>query len=624
MDNTSDNTFGQQPNMFGEQLVSKGIITQDQLDEAIHRKQTSMQGKKIGEILVRIGHITKHHISENLAEQLNIPIIKISEREIPEVTRGLVDVRIAQLYRIIPIEEEYGVLKIATSDPTNINMLDNVQRLLDRGVEPVLATEEEISGALDKYYGLASATVETMLSTVSSASTMSTLSTMSNMSSLDSSAGSLGSLSSTDISMSSMSMDSLDVDDAQLPGQDNDDDGDSPIVKYVQQMIMEAFRLRASDIHVEPGKYDLKVRYRIDGVLQLMPTPPKRAQNAIISRLKIMAGMDIAEKRKPQDGRIKIQLGNKAIDLRVSALPAYYGTSMVMRILDKDSLNLGLGQLGFSPENQHTWEGLLGHTNGVILVTGPTGSGKTTTLYASLHNLNKPDTKIITVEDPVEYQLNGINQCQIHHEIGWDFSRALRSIVRQDPDIVMVGEIRDAETAEIAIKAALTGHLVFSTLHTNDAPSSIIRLVDIGIKPFMVSSGVRAINAQRLVRTICTTCKEPYTPHALELRRLGFDVDLENTEFMHGAGCDNCHGSGYTGRMGIHELLTMTDAMRAMILAQESTVVLRREARHDGMITLRQDAYQKALNGITTIEEVNRRTKPDEPLKARDKSLQTA
>lgn len=623
MDTTTGTTYGQQPSMFGDHLVSKGVITQEQLDEAIHRQQTSMQGKKLGEILVRIGHITKHHISESLAEQLDIPIIKISEREIPEVTRGLVDVRIAQLYRVIPIEEEDGALKVAISDPTNINNLDNLSRLLDRRVEPVLATEEEISAALEKYYGLASATVETMLSTVSSASTMSTLSTMSNMSSLDSSAGSLGSLSS-DMSGSSMSMDSLDVDDAQLPGQDNDDDGDSPIVQYVQQMIMEAFRLRASDIHVEPGKYDIKVRYRIDGVLQVMPTPPKRAQSAIISRLKIMAGMDIAEKRKPQDGRIKIQLGGKTIDLRVSALPAYYGASMVMRILDKDSLNLGLGQLGFSPENQHTWEGLLGHTNGVILVTGPTGSGKTTTLYASLHNLNKPDTKIITVEDPVEYQLNGINQCQIHHEIGWDFSRALRSIVRQDPDIVMVGEIRDAETAEIAIKAALTGHLVFSTLHTNDAPSSIIRLIDIGIKPFMVSSGVRAILAQRLVRTICTTCKEPYTPDALEVRRLGFPVDLENTEFVHGAGCDNCRGNGYTGRMGIHELLVMTDAMRAMILANESTVALRREARHDGMITLRTDAYKKALSGISTIEEVNRRTKPDEPLKARDKDQQTA
>jgi type IV pilus assembly protein PilB len=608
--------------MFGESLVAKGVISQDQLEEGVHRQQTSMQGKKLGEVLVRLGFISKSHISEGLAEQLGIPIVKLSEREISEAIRGLVDVRIAQLYRVIPIEEEYGNIKVATSDPTNINTLDNLSRLLDCGVDPVLATEEEISAALNKYYGLASDTVETMLSTVSSASTMSTLSTMSNMSSLDSSAGSLGSLSSTDMSMSSMSMDSLDVDDAALPGKGADDDGDDgPIIQYVQQMIMEAFRLRASDIHVEPGKYDIKVRYRIDGVLQLMPTPPKRAQAAITSRLKIMAGMDIAEKRAPQDGRIKIQLGGKAIDLRVSALPAYYGASIVMRILDKDSLNLGLGQLGFSPENQHTWEHLLGFNTGVILVTGPTGSGKTTTLYASLHNLNKVDTKLITVEDPVEYQLTGINQVQIHHEIGWNFSRALRAIFRQDPDIVMVGEIRDKETAEIAIKAALTGHLVFSTLHTNDAPSSIVRLVDIGIKPFMVSSGVRAILAQRLVRSICTTCKEPYTPDPLEVRRLGIPIDLDKVELVHGAGCDNCNGSGYTGRMGIHELLTMTDELRAMILAGESSIVMREEARHGGMITLRDDAYGKALNGITTIEECNRRTKMDEPLKPREASV---
>jgi len=611
--------------MFGESLVANGVITQDQLEEAIHRQQTSLQGKKLGEVLVRIGYISKTHISEGLAEQLGIPIVKLSEREIPETVRGLVDVRIAQLYRVIPVEEENGVLKVATSDPTNINTLDNLIRLLGCQVEPVLSTEEEISGALDKYYGLASATIETMLSTVSSASTMSTLSTMSNMSSLDSSAGSLGSLSSTDMSMSSMSMDSLDVDDAALPGQGaGDDSDDGPIVQYVQQMIMEAFRLRASDIHVEPGKYDVKVRYRIDGVLQLMPTPPKRAQNAIISRLKIMSGMDIAEKRKPQDGRIKIQIGGRSIDLRVSALPAYFGASMVMRILDKDTLNLGLGQLGFSPENQHSWEGLLSHNTGVILVTGPTGSGKTTTLYASLYNLNKPDTKLITVEDPVEYQLTGINQVQIHHEIGWNFSRALRAIFRQDPDIVMVGEIRDLETAEIAIKAALTGHLVFSTLHTNDAPSSITRLIDIGIKPFMVASGVRAILAQRLVRSICTTCKEPYIPDDVEVRRLGFPIDLDKTELVHGAGCDNCHGTGYTGRMGIHELLTMTDTLRAMIMQGESSVAVRKEARHGGMITLREDAYGKVLNGITTIEECNRRTKLDEPLKPRDEVPVTA
>ena len=600
--------------MFGQQLVARGIITEDQLEEAIHRQQTSMTGKKLGEILVRLGYISKTHISEGLADQLGIPIIKLSDREIPERIRNLVDVRIAQVYRIIPVEEDGSILRVATSDPTNINALDNLMRLLDRQIEPVLAPPEEISEALSKYYGLAETTVETMLSTVSSASTMSTLSTMSNLSSLDSSVGSLGSMSSSDMTLSSMSMDSIDVDDAVVAADDDDDD--SPVVRYVHQMIMEAFRLRASDIHIEPGKFDVKVRYRIDGVLQLMPPPPKRAQAAILSRLKIMSGMDIAEKRIPQDGRIKIQIVGKGVDLRVSSLPAYYGASIVMRILDKESLKLGLGQLGFSPDDQKTWEYLLDNSTGVILVTGPTGSGKTTTLYASLHNLNKPDKKLITVEDPVEYQLSGINQVQVHPEIGWTFSRALRAIFRQDPDIVMVGEIRDLETAEIAIKAALTGHLVFSTLHTNDAPSAFVRLVDIGVKPFLVASGVRSVLGQRLVRTNCTTCKAPYVPEDIEIVRLGFPIDLNTIELIHGEGCDNCHDTGYIGRLGVYELLLMDDELRTMILEGASSIKLRAKARENGMTTLRQDAWKKALAGITTLEEVNRRTKNDEPLKS--------
>ncbi len=613
--------------MFGRRLVERGVITQTQLDEAIHKQQTTLSGKKLGEILVRLNYISKSHISQALADQLGIPIIKLSEREIPERIRNLIDIRIAQLYRVIPIEEKGQVLVIATADPTNINNIDNLQRLLDRPVDPVLATPEDVSEALNKYYGLSDTTVETMLSTVSSASTMSTLSTMSNLSSLDSSMGSsfgsslgssMGSLSSTDASMSSMSVGEIDLDETASKGggTDDEDDDDSPVVRYVQHLIMEAFRLRASDIHVEPGKFDVKVRYRVDGVLHLMPKPPKRAQAAIISRLKIMAGMDIAERRIPQDGRIKMQIGTRTVDLRVSALPSYYGPSMVMRILDKEGLKLGLGQLGFSPDDQRTWEGLLAHGTGVILVTGPTGSGKTTTLYASLHNLNKPDTKIITVEDPVEYQLTGINQVQINHDIGWNFARALRAIFRQDPDIVMVGEIRDQETAEIAIKAALTGHLVFSTLHTNDAPSSFVRLIDIGIKPFLVAAGIRAILAQRLIRTNCTTCKEPYVPETIDVERLGFPVNIADVELLHGAGCDACNFTGYQGRLGAYELLVNNDEMRAMVLDGRSSVDLRRAARMNKMTTLRQDAWKKCLNGITTVEEVNRRTKADEPLVA--------
>lgn len=604
--------------LFGKRLVERGIINEQQLNEAIHKQQTTMGHRKLGEILVRLGHISKSHITEGLADQLGIPIVRLSDREIPERIRSLVDGGIATLYRIVPIAEEGDTLVVATADPTNMMNLDNLQRLLDRPVQPVIAAPDEIAQSLHKYYGLAETTVETMLSTVSSASSLSTLSTMSSLSAAGSSVGSLSSMSASDISMSSISVDGVEFEgdsgSAAVAGIDEDGD-DSPVVRYVHNLILDAFRLHASDIHVEPGKTEVKVRYRIDGVLHEMPLPPKRAQAAIISRLKILAGMDIAEKRVPQDGRIKLTLGGKMVDLRVSALPASYGESMVMRILDKGSLMLGLGQLGFSPDDQRSWEKLLQRATGVVLVTGPTGSGKTTTLYASLHTLNQPDVKLITVEDPVEYQLNGINQVQIQHDIGWNFARALRAIFRQDPDIVMVGEIRDKETAEIAVKAALTGHLVFSTLHTNDSASAFVRLVDIGIKPFLVASGVAAILAQRLVRTICTTCKEPYKPPEEEYEMLGLrGVDPSKAELFHGAGCENCNHTGYTGRLGVYELLQTNDELRQMIMEGSSAAALRRTARIAGMSTMREDAWAKALRGITTIEEVNRKTRTDDPL----------
>ncbi len=611
---------GQGYSLFGQRLVERGVITQEQLNEAVHRQQTTMSNRKLGEILVRLGYIAKSHITEGLADQLNLPVVQISSREIPERIRGMIDMNIATIYRVIPLQEEGQTLVIATADPTNINRLDDLQRLLDRPVRPELSTPEEISHALAKYYDLQEATVEKMLSSVSSSSSMSTLSTMSNMGG-SSVAGSLssaaGSLSMDDMSLDSMSIGQMDMDSggaSGIPGLDEDED-DSPVVRYVFNVIMDAFRLRASDIHFEPGKRDVKLRYRVDGVMQEMPVPPKRAQAAIISRLKILANMDISERRVPQDGRIKINLAGKMVDLRVSALPASYGESIVMRILDKSGLMLGLGQLGFVPEDQRTWERLLSHSTGVVLVTGPTGSGKTTTLYASLHTLNKPDVKLITVEDPVEYQLSGINQVQIHHEIGWTFARALRAIFRQDPDIVMVGEIRDLETAEIAVKAALTGHLVFSTLHTNDAASAFIRMIDLGLKPFLVASGVRAILGQRLVRVICPTCKETYKPTEEEVGRLGIPgVDFSKIDLFRGAGCDSCNHTGYTGRLGCYELLENTDDLRKMLLAHSSAIELRRAARRAGMVTMREDAWRKALQGITTIEEVNKRTKVDEPI----------
>lgn len=603
--------------LFGQRLVERKIITQQQLNEAIHKKQTTMGHRKLGEILVRLGYISKSHITEGLADQLGIQIVELARRDIPQRITALVPGSIATVYRVVPISEEGQTLVVATADPTNINNLDNLQRLLDRPIQPMLATPEEIGQALAKYYNLSETSVETMLSSVSSASTMSTLSTMSNLSSMGSAASSLGSsMSASDISMSSISVDSVDFDgDTTAPSAGTEEEADdSPVVRYVHELILDAFRLRASDIHVEPGKRDVKIRYRIDGVLHEMPLPPKRAQAAIISRLKILSGMDISERRVPQDGRIKLNVGGKMVDLRVSALPASYGESVVMRILDKSGLLLGLGQLGFSAQDQRTWENLLGQATGVVLVTGPTGSGKTTTLYASLHTLNQPDVKIVTVEDPVEYQLAGINQVQIQHDIGWNFARALRAIFRQDPDIVMVGEIRDLETAEIAIKAALTGHLVFSTLHTNDSASSFVRLIDMGIKPFLVASGVRAVLAQRLMRVICKTCKEPYRPPEEEFELLGFHADPNKVDLFHGAGCESCNHTGYSGRLGAYELLLTTDKIRQMIMAGESSSAVRRMARVEGMTTMREDAWQKALNGITTIEEVNRKTRVDEPL----------
>ncbi|HOL77948.1 MAG TPA: ATPase, T2SS/T4P/T4SS family [Candidatus Hydrogenedentes bacterium] len=608
--------------LFGQRLVERGIITQQQLDEAIHKQQTSMNRRKLGEILVRLGYISKSHIVEGLADQLGIPIVKLSDREIPERIRNLVDPQIATLYRVIPIGEDGDKIILAMADPTNINNIDNLERLLDRPIEVQLATPEDIASALSKYYGLTEKTVESMLSTVSSASTMSTLSTMSNVSSMGSSlsnASSMSSLSASDISLSSISVDSVDFEDSAKRGKtatdEDEEDTDSPVLRYVHNMITEAFRLRASDIHIEPGKLDVKVRYRIDGVLHLMPRPPKRAQPSIISRLKIMAGMDISERRIPQDGRIKITIAGKMLDLRVSCLPSIHGETIVMRILDKTGLTLGLGQLGFSPEDQQKWEELLKQGTGVMLVTGPTGSGKTTTLYASLHKLNNTENKLITIEDPVEYMIDGINQVQINHEIGWDFARALRAIFRMDPDVVMVGEIRDLETADIAIKAALTGHLVFTTLHTNDAPSAFIRLVDIGTKPFLVAAGVRVVLAQRLVRTICSSCKEPYKPTDLDWERLAMPwVDRNQVELFWGKGCEVCNNTGYQGRVGVYELLLTTDRIRTMIMEHASANAIRRQARLEGMHTLREDAWQKALNGITTIQEVIRVTTPDEPL----------
>jgi type IV pilus assembly protein PilB len=389
-------------------------------------------------------------------------------------------------------------------------------------------------------------------------------------------------------------------------------EADAPIIKLVSLIILEAFRNRASDIHLEPLPKKFRVRYRIDGVLHEVDSPPKRLQSAIISRVKIMANMSIAEKRLPQDGRIQINVMGRDLDLRVSSIPSNHGESIVMRILDKEGLMLGLPQLGFFSDDQQTFERMIGLSDGILLVTGPTGSGKTTTLYACLNYINRPDRKIITVEDPVEYQLSGVNQVHVRTDIGLTFASALRSILRQAPNIILVGEIRDKETAEIAVQASLTGHLVFSTLHTNDAPSAIIRLIDIGVKPFLVASSTRAIMAQRLVRKICDKCKEEYKPSESELRLIGPAArQLAEAQLFHGRGCNDCSFSGYRSRRGIFEIFVVNDEVRHMIFERVSASELRTKARQLGMRTLREDGIRKVVSGMTTLQEVLRVTMGD-------------
>jgi len=601
--------------LFGESLVRRGIISQKQLAEAIHKKETTMSHRKLGEILVRLGYISREHITDTLAEQLGIVRVNLNETEILESVLDMVDRQIATIYHIIPVREEGNTLYVATADPTNIELFDDLRRLLGRPVEPLLSTVEQIRDALGKYYQVRESTVESMLSTMSSASTLSSLSSMSDMSSM-SGLSSLSNISS--VSADSLSSLELEDDNGGRRNRRVETDDEGPVIRYVQNLITEAFRRRASDIHIEPEQEDLKVRYRIDGILHHVPSPAKKSQGSVISRIKILSGMDISEKRVPQDGRIKLNMMGKDIDLRVSTLPGLFGESVVMRILDKSGLMMGLGELGFAPEDQAKWEQLLAESTGIAIVSGPTGSGKTTTLYASLHKLNTQHVNLITVENPVEYQLEGINQVQVHEDIGLTFATALRSIFRQDPDVVMIGEIRDGETAEIAVKAALTGHLVFSTLHTNDAPSTIIRLVDIGVKPFLVAAAVRCVLAQRLVRVVCPSCKETYRPTDEELELMGPQAErVAGIDLYRGRGCENCSQTGYQGRIGLYELLIINERFKERILMGASAAQLRRVAREAcNMKTLREDGVQKILNGITTISEVARITQPDEPLTA--------
>ena len=553
-----------------EILESMGLITREQAVAARNIAQEEDEG--VMEILAREGAVSKSDMLKALAAQFGMETITLQGLDISREVLDMVPGDVAQRYKVVPVFKNENVLTVALGDPLDVDTLDGLRYVLKCNVEGVVAPPEEIEKAIANYYGRATGAVESML---------------------------------TEITEGTLAL--PDEVQQQLVADADVSESDAPIIKLVSLIIMEAFRSRASDIHLEPMPKKFRVRYRIDGVLHEVDSPPKRLQSAIISRVKIMANMSIAEKRVPQDGRIQINVMGRDLDLRVSSIPTNHGESIVMRILDKAGIALGLPQLGFFADDQQIFERLIGLSDGIILVTGPTGSGKTTTLYACLNTINKPDRKIITVEDPVEYQLSGINQVQVRTDIGMTFSAALRAILRQAPNIIMIGEIRDLETAEIAVNASLTGHLVFSTLHTNDAPSAVTRLIDIGVKPFLVASSTRAIMAQRLVRRICDKCKEPYQPLETELRLLGPAAkQLEAAQLYHGKGCADCSFTGYRGRLGIYEIFQIDDQVRHLIFEQVSSTELRSRARELGMRTLREDGLRKAVAGLTTIAEVLR------------------
>jgi general secretion pathway protein E/type IV pilus assembly protein PilB len=510
--------------------------------------------------LVRGGGETaadRRALARSVAEEFGMKFVEIGDRVIGADVLAALAPDFARAHGVFPVGREAGALQVAVADPIAVDLLDSLAHAAGEPVQPVLALEADIRRAIVRHY--------------------------------DAQASGLPAGAPVPVAGREESL----------------TERDAPVVRLVREIIAEAVRRRASDIHFEPLERRFRVRYRIDGVLQEAEPPPKRLQLPIISRLKIMANISIAEKRVPQDGRIQVTVDGRALDLRVSSLPTAHGESIVMRILDAESLKLGLPELGLLPEDQAVFERQILSPDGIMLVTGPTGSGKTTTLYASLQHLNRPDRKIITVEEPVEYQLTGINQVPVNPAIGMTFAAGLRAMLRQAPNVIMVGEIRDLETAETAINASLTGHMVFSTLHTNDAPSAVTRLTDIGARPFLVAAALRSVVAQRLVRRICPDCRRPHQPTPRELGALGLDAAaVAGAEFARGTGCAACHGTGYRGRMGIFEIFLVHDGIRAMIYDNVTAARLREQARRDGMKTMREDGIRKVLAGLTTIEEV--------------------
>src|SRR6476620_1962708 len=587
------------PVRIGELLLKEKRITPDQLQQALNHQKAS--GGKLGYNLVKMGFVKDEEITALLSKQYGVPSINLAQFEIDPGVVKLIPPDTAHKYQIVPLSRSGATLTIAMTDPTNVFAMDDIKFMTGYNVEPVVASETAVLDAITRYYAAAVARGTRENTNDGDA--------MSSASSLDMVTRALEETTAVvddDVEVLE-ELDQIDVSSLEKQS------GEAPIIRLVNLMLMSSIQKGASDIHIEPYEKEFRVRFRIDGILYNVMAPPMKFRDAITSRLKIMAKLDIAEKRLPQDGRIKIRFADngqtKEIDFRVSCLPTLFGEKIVMRLLDKDKLMLDMTKLGFEPVSLKKLEVAIAKPWGLVLVTGPTGSGKTNTLYSSIAKITTTETNIMTAEDPVEFNLVGVNQVQVRENIGLNFAAALRSFLRQDPNIILVGEIRDFETAEIAVKAALTGHLVLSTLHTNDAPSTVNRLMNMGIEPFLVASSVHLICAQRLVRRVCEQCKEanPTSPPALI--QAGYSPeDAQSVTPMHGAGCEKCNNTGYKGRVGLYEVMEVTDELRELVLVGASALELRRKAIDEGMITLRQSGLIKVKAGLTTVEEVARET----------------
>jgi len=576
---------------LGDLLVDSGIITKSQLEQAIDIQKRS--GEKLGGILMQLGFISEEILLAFLGKQYGVSYIALPEfGDIPPEVIRLVPESVVRHQNLIPISCENEVITIAMADPLNVFATDDLKLMTGKDIQVVIAAESDVKNAIERYYPKAQ---EEAQSTNTMDETVEELEGKGAESNLE------------------VLKDSDDIDTYTLGMQAKQ----APVIKIVNLLLSNAIMARASDIHIEPFEKTLRIRYRIDGVLHNHPSPPKSLQNAIVSRIKVMSNLDISERRQPQDGRIKIKISTKDVDLRVSTLPTSFGEKVVMRILDQSALRLDLTKLGFEPETLATYKKHIHSPYGIILVTGPTGSGKTTTLYSTLHTLNHPDCNIMTIEDPVEYLIDGINQVQFRPEVGLTFASGLRSFLRQDPDIIMVGEIRDKETAEIAINAALTGHLVFSTLHTNDAASTLTRLTNMNIEPYLITSTLLMVVAQRLIRVLCQNCKEPYEVSYEDLTAIGLPYDKKEKKSTKGItlyrakGCEKCAGTGYKGRLSCYEVMEINDEIRGLILQRSSSNILKVVSRKNGMMTLREAALRKLLGGLTTVEEVIRVTSAD-------------